>query len=305
MNLLRRIGVRRIIRGVIEVRRALDDGTRGQLLRRVQEVGKLPAEAIVRHAENRLLGAVRIGDAVVEILAAKVHVRQQHRNLRFILQHQLGVDAIVGVARRNREFRIRHGQRKDALGRLHFREDHADAALVRSRLAVRGVVQLEHDVAAGLDQLRLSRLQHRRDHPRRVAGQEFALSAAILAALAVFLGNESNADRRVLHPRITGLADERDNVVAVLAIGRPSLGELHVLIFGKPRVHHDILIIDGPGGRYRDRCRDLKHLVRRADHPAFGKRDWFGSVLRIARLRAAVDPGNQRLHIGFGETPVV
>ena len=167
-------------------------------------------------------------------------------------------------------------------------------------------MELEDDVRAFGNQLRLSRFQRVRHGARRIAGQEVAAEPTAAAFTRFgFLGNERNTDRRILHPRGTGIANERDDVVGVLAIGRPRFGELNVAIFGEIGGQPDVLIIDGARGGNVERRGDFKHHVRLADGPAFGKLQRCRSVLRVAGFRSAIDPGHQRLHVGFRQRAVV
>ena len=65
------------------------------------------------------------------------------------------IDAMIRITRRNPERAVDGRQREDALFRRLPGEDNPEARAIGQRVAVRCVVQLEHDVGAGLDELRL------------------------------------------------------------------------------------------------------------------------------------------------------
>ncbi len=151
-------------------------------------------------------------------------------------------------------------------------------------------------------------LQRVRNGPGSVAGQEVAAESAAAAATFTGLGlfgNERHADGRILHPRRVGIANERDDVMRVLAVRGPGFGELHVLVFGEIGRQPDILIIDSARRRNIKRSRDLKHHVRLADRPAFGEGQSLRRVLGIAGLGAAIHPSHQRLHFGVRQPAVI
>ncbi len=77
VDFLLRIGVRRVIRRVVEMRGALDHGAGGDHLGLGQGVPQLPVEVVARYAKQDFLFARRIDRTILEILAAEVHVRQE------------------------------------------------------------------------------------------------------------------------------------------------------------------------------------------------------------------------------------
>ena len=75
-DFMRGVRVVLVVDRVVVMRRTLDDRTFRQLQRLRQGIAKLPTEAVVRHLQQSLRLAVGKYQAKLEILAAKMHVRE-------------------------------------------------------------------------------------------------------------------------------------------------------------------------------------------------------------------------------------
>ena len=161
------------------------------------------------------------------------------------------------------------------------------------------VVQLEHDVGAGLDELRLPGPQNLRRLARRVADQKVTGQRAgfRLFMSADLRRREENAGRLASEPLRFRLADERDDVVHDHPFGRTHFRRLDPAVFGKVRRHDDVLIVDDTARRHLEGQRQLEHHVRLADAPAFDPFRGLRQIARIALQRAAVGPFHNRVDL--------
>ena len=167
----------------------------------------------------------------IRMLSPQVHVRNQRRHRRVFLEGDLrlhfmsrprpaGITNFVFIAARvtTRCF-------GGSFARRRFRP------LIWSicSLSVRGIVHLQYDIGAGLDEPRLPWLQNVRNRPRRVADKEAASEpAADVATLRLpFSGTYGSPGNGILHPFRSRFPDERDHVVDDFTISRPHLRELN------------------------------------------------------------------------------
>src|SRR5206468_1190237 len=119
-------------------------------------VPELPEPFIGRNFQKRVGYAVEKSYAVFEILSAHVHVRMQADQPHILRNVESGVYAIVGIAGRNLEGAVDSRESQHAFFRRFLGKDEPHSCLVRRSYSVRSVVNLEDDIGAGLDQLRLS-----------------------------------------------------------------------------------------------------------------------------------------------------
>ncbi len=252
------------------MRRALNHGSLGQHLGLRQIVGKLPVEIVIRHAEQHFLLARGIGGAIDKVLAAEVHVRQQRNQRRVGLQRELCVHLVIRIARRDHKVHGSRGDTQHALGWLLLGEDQADARLVGARRPIGRIVHLEHDVAARLDHLGLTRQHDLGCDARSVSGERIAEGRASPAASA--LRNERNALGSILQPRITRLPDEGNNMMDQRVVAGPRFGHLDVLVFCKTGRDHHVLVIDGARSRDLECGGHLEDHVGLPNPPALDER---------------------------------
>ncbi len=274
---------------------AIDAGTFRQRDRLAQLVPELPGGPVVRHLQERASFAAGVDDAVFEILAAAVHVRMQAVECDGVTEFKRCVHPMVGVAGRNFELAVGGGDGEDALcGRL-FGEDQADAAAVRARLSIGGVVDLQNDVGAGADQLGLSRLELFGRLAGRVAHQKIAGEFAGidgLIGLGLF-GDEGDSGFGVFQPVGARLADEGDDVVDAGTVGGPGFGELNPLVGLERRGDEDVLILDGAGGGNFVSGWQFDDGIGLGNGPAIGELARRRQVFGIALGRSGVDPGGE------------
>jgi len=229
----------------------------------------MPVET--RHLEEHLRLAGGKHRAVLEVLAASMHVRMEAGELDVRAQFEARVDAIVRMTRRNLERAVDGRQRQDALCRRLFGEDNAEPCAIVPRMAVRGVVHLKHDVGAGLDELPLSGPQNLRRLARRVADQKIAGERAgfRLFISAHLRCREEDAGRLPPEPLRFRLADVRDEVMHDLPRGGTDFRRLNPAVFSEVRRDDDVLIFDDAARRDLEGHRQLEHHVRCGDAPAF------------------------------------
>ena len=156
------------------MRGAIDPRAFRQRDRLLEVVPVLPVPVETGHFEEDLRLARGEHRAVLEVLAASVHVRMQAGELDVRAHFEARIDAIVRITRRNPERVVDGRQREDALFRRLFGEDDTKPRAIGPRMAVRRVVHLEHDVGAGLDELSLPGLENLRRLARCVADQKIA-----------------------------------------------------------------------------------------------------------------------------------
>ena len=190
-------------------------------------------------------------------------------------------------------------QREDALFRRLFGEDNAKPRAIGPRMAVRRVVHLEHDVGAGLDELRLPGLENLRRLARRVADQKIAGQRAgfRLFIRADLRRREEDAGRLASKPLRFRLADERDEVMHDLPLGGTYFRRLNPAVFSEVRRDDDVLIVDDAARRDLEGHRQLEHHVRCADAPAFDPLRGLRQIARIAFRRSAIDPFHDRVDL--------
>ena len=295
VDIFRRIRIEGVVGRVVEVGGAFDAGAFGQRDRLAQFVPELPGGAVVRNLQERAGLAAGVDDAVLEILAAAVHVRMQAVECDGVTQFKRRVHLMIGGAGRNFELAVGGGDREHALrGRL-FGEDQADAAAVRARLSVGGVVDLQNDVGAGADELGLARLELFGRLAGRIAHQKIAGQLAGIDGLIGlgFFGDEGNSGFGVLQPVGARLADEGDDVVDAGAVGGPGFGELHPLVGLERRGDQDVLILDGAGGGNFVSGWQFDDGIGFGNGPAIGELARRRQVFGIALGRSGVDPGGE------------
>ena len=171
-------------------------------------------------------------------------------------------------------------------------------------MAVRRVVHLEHDVRAGLDQFSLSGLQNLRRLARGVTDQKIAGQRA---NFRLFIGGdlrrrEEDAGRLASEPLRFRLADERDEVMHDLPLGRTHFRRLNPAVFSEARRDDDVLILDDAARRDVEGQRQLEHHVRFADAPAFDPLRRLRQIARIAFRRPAIGPSHDRVDLGRAQT---
>ena len=294
-DIFRRIGIEGVVGRVVEVRGAIDAGTFGQRDRLAQFVPKLPGGPVVGNLQERASLAAGVHDAVLEILAAAVHVRMQAVQCDVVAQFERRIHPMVGVAGRNFELAVGRGHGEDALGGRLFGEDQADAAAVRARLSVGGVVDLQNDVGAGADELGLSRLELFGRLAGRIAHQKIAGQFAGIDGFVGlgFFGDEGDSGFGVLQPVGPRLADEGDDVVDAGAVGGPRFRELNPLVGLERRGDQDVLIFDGAGGGDFVSGGQFDDGVGFGNGPAIGELARRRQVFGIALGRSGVDPGGE------------
>ena len=155
------VGIRvlRIVRRVVEVLGALELRALGSLIGSARSYQSCQCQ-LYRGTFSRVSVFRRRRRSGTRIFAAHVHVRMQAEQ-RHVLRHRVGcIHAEVRVARRNLERRVAGRERHGALAGGSLAKHQAQPRLVRRGLALRHVVDLEHDVRAGGNQLRLAGLEH-------------------------------------------------------------------------------------------------------------------------------------------------
>ena len=98
--------------------------------RLLEVVPVLPVPVEVRHLEQDVGLAGRKHRAVLEVLAASVHVRMQAGERDVRAHFEARVDAIVRITRRNLERAVDGRQREDALLRRLLGEDDAESRAI-------------------------------------------------------------------------------------------------------------------------------------------------------------------------------
>ena len=159
IDVLRRVGIERIVRRIVVPRHAFQHRPFGQHLRLLQIIRKLPVEVVARYAEQRFRLPVRVGCPVLESLAPHVHVRKHGEQRGIVMQRDLGKHCLVRRARRNVKVSVGDQAVHHTLLRRLLGELEAYPAAIRGRLAVRRVVHLEDQIAARRNQPRLPGLQ--------------------------------------------------------------------------------------------------------------------------------------------------
>ena len=214
-----------------------------------------------------------------------------------VRERVFGIDAIVRIARRNRETKIAASHRHRTLGRFLFGEHQADLGAVFSLFAVGGVVDLKDQIRSRLESsyqvpaatsrapCRACRSSGRHCPRRRYFGS--CPPGGTNGTLVLALRSHLEA----------GSPDEDHDVVDNRPVARARFGHLHPFVFGEFRGQDNILIRHFALGRQMERFRHVQHHVGLLDIPAVDERERFGRILEIAFLGAAVHPGNQRCAI--------
>src|SRR5262249_34713111 len=151
--------------------------------------------------------------------------------------------------------------------------------------AVGGVVELEDDVAAGLDKAPAAGFECLCGHPGSKAGKHVA-GQFLAFTLGIEAGNERDSGLLVSHPLRTGFADEGDYVMDDAAGAWPDFGGLHPAVLGELIRKDDVLVFNGTGGGNVESLRHLEDLLGLADvppgHKLAGRRKVTGIALRGA-----------------------
>src|SRR5277367_2581246 len=147
------IGIVRIILGIVVPGDGLQHGAGGQWERLGKAITQLPVEIVI-DAEERFGGFIGAQNIVFEAFSAQVHVREKTEQYGVVGKRAVDFHAIIVHARGDDEAIVGQLQREDALLRRIFREDKADAGLIRGGMAMRHVVHLKYEIGAGWDEFR-------------------------------------------------------------------------------------------------------------------------------------------------------
>ena len=237
-----------------------------------------------------------------------MHVRMQagEHDVRGHLEAR--IHAMVRITRWDLERVVDGRQREDALRRRLFGEDDPQAGAVGPRVAVRGVVHLEHDVRTGLDELSLPGFQNLRRLARSVAdqkitGQRAGFGLFIRTDLwAGLWGGEEDTGRLAPEPLRFRFADERDEVMHDVPLGGTYFRRLNPAVLGEVRRHDDVLIVDDARGRNLEGHRQLEHQVRCPDAPSLDPCDGLRQIAPIALGRSAVGPSHDGVDVRGAQT---
>src|SRR4051812_18800310 len=131
-----RIGIERIIRGVVIPASERQPRPLAELNGLRQSVEHLPMKAVVTGAKQSFGAAVVKNAVILERLSAKMHVRKKPEQQGLVWQRSRDSDVSVRVSGRNGEAVAGHLQREYPFLRRRFGESHRDRSAVRSGAAV-------------------------------------------------------------------------------------------------------------------------------------------------------------------------
>src|SRR5579863_9344449 len=130
-------------------------------------------------------------------------------------------------------------------------------------------MNLEDQVGARFDQFGFSRLKDLWRHSWHIDIEKLVIGRA--ANPPVLLGDEGLAGLCFDHVLGSGRAYEDQCVVDHSAVAWPQFRDAHPLVLLKSGGQNEMLIRYGPRGGYVKLLRHLKHQIRLARAPAFGK----------------------------------
>ena len=129
---LRRVGVDRVARRIVEAGVADELGAVGNVLGLGELVDVLPVEIVARHVEQNLLGLIGIDGGEAECFAAQVHVGDEGIEIDILREAVAGLDGEAGSAGRTETMKLYARLCGQAVALAHARS--GDSAMIAGYL---------------------------------------------------------------------------------------------------------------------------------------------------------------------------
>ena len=278
----RRVGVRRVVGRVVEVRDDFDHGAFGHLDRVGQLVPGLPVEVPATDLEQRLFPAVGPVRHVLEVPSAIVHVRREGQDLAVLPEAVARPQLVVLGAGRDLEVLVDDPEVGELLGDRTVREVQTDARDVALRRVGRVVVHVGDDVRALLEEAAgAGRERHR-------------------------LGTRGpRAEPAVDRVDVEALHRDGDDVVHDLGVARQDLDRGDPLVLGQPYLADQLGELVRPPGWQLDRIQSGDE-VGFAELPLAIREDrWGGRLGQVAGGCTGLGPGDESVDFRLVERTLV